>query len=425
MKELLEQIKALTAQMKEVATDKGTTEAERDAKLDKMSEDLKALQDAIDKQPVGRRFEGNLDDAGFNSRDKGIAAEVARKHDECYTLARILGVNPTSTKHYQRYFGEGGELAKAMDTTTATSGGNWTWTGYSSELIQRVMLELKVAALHPSVDMPTDPYKIPKRTSMSTAYLGVQNTDTTASNPGTGMLTLDAQSLRVHVPASYELEEDSIVPLLAGIQDDIVLALAYGLEDAVINGDTTASHQDADVTDAIDVRKAWKGYRKLALSGSKKDLGTFNITNLRGIRKAMGKYGVNPNQLAWVVSMSAYMSMLGLTEVITMEKYGANATVLTGELARLDNIPIVVSECVRQDLNASGVYDGTTTDNTIALLVRRDGFVIGNRREVMLEQDRNIKSGTIDMVASMRKAFADRYDATTEPIVGLGYNITT
>ena len=33
-----------------------------------------------------------------------------------------------------------------------------------------------------------------------------------------------------------------------------------------------------------------------------KDLSTFNLTNLRAMRKVMGKYGVNPNRLAWVVS---------------------------------------------------------------------------------------------------------------------------
>jgi hypothetical protein len=117
LKELLEQIKALTAQMKEVATDKGTTEAERDAKLDKMSEDLKALQDAIDKQPVGRRFEGNLDDAGFNSRDKGISKEVSKRYDECYTLARILQVNPTSTNTISSFLVRAGNWQRPWTPT--------------------------------------------------------------------------------------------------------------------------------------------------------------------------------------------------------------------------------------------------------------------------------------------------------------------
>jgi hypothetical protein len=68
--------------------------------------------------------------------------------------------------------------------------------------------------------------------------------------------------------------------------------------------------------------------------------------------------------LAWIASIASYYKMLGLTEVLTLQNYGPQATVLQGELGKFDSIPIIVSEYQRQDLNASGVYDGVTKTKT-------------------------------------------------------------
>lgn len=274
--------------------------------------------------------------------------------------------------------------------------------------------------------MPSDPFKVPALTASATAKLGAENAAPTATQPTTAQATLDAKKLITVCQLSYELEEDSVVAMLPVIKSDIVSALAEGIENAAINGDDSATHQDADVTATDDVRKAWKGYRKLALSAAKVDLATFNIANLRAIRKAMRKYGVDQNQLAWIAGISVYNQMLSLSEVTTVDKYGPNATVLAGELAKLDGIPVIVSEFVREDLNATGVYDGTTTTKTIVLLVRRDGFLYGDRRTVLIETDKDVKAQTTDVVASQRIAFAQRIlPATSERIVGLGYNITS
>jgi hypothetical protein len=39
----------------------------------------------------------------------------------------------------------------------------------------------------------------------------------------------------------------------------------------------------------------------------------------------------------------------------------------------------VWGDCVRDDLNASGVYGDFTTDRSIALTINRSGFVVGQR----------------------------------------------
>jgi len=280
--------------------------------------------------------------------------------------------------------------------------------------------------------MPTNPFRLPIDGADATAYLFAESTsDTsskiTASTPGTGDVTFDAIKIACRVLVSTELEEDSVVAILPLLRDKIVQALAEAQENAAINGDTDGTHMDSDVTSSADVRKAWDGYRKLALGAAKIDCATFNKTNLRGIRTAMGKYGVNPNNLAWIAGVSVYNKMLGLDEVVTLDKYGPSATILTGELGKFDGIPIVVSEFIREDVNANGVYDGVTTDNTVLPLVYRPAFLYGDRRNITLKVSQELYMETDQdvAIATQRLDFKPVQDATSEPIVGLGYNIAT
>jgi HK97 family phage major capsid protein len=230
---------------------------------------------------------------------------------------------------------------------------------------------------------------------------------------------------------SEELSEDSIIPVMPLVRRNIVIAIATAIEQAIINGDTTGSHQDSDVTVATDARKAWMGYRKCAQSSAKVSLSTFTGDTLMSVRKAMGKYGVNPGDLALVVGISGYMQLLNLRDaqnnqlVTTLEKYGSGATILTGELARIYGIPIIVSEHMRETLNATGVYDGSTTTKTILLIVYKPGFLIGNRRMLTIKSAEDITTDQTVLVATQRLAFAPIYSAATDYTVGLGYNISS
>ncbi|MFN4182650.1 MAG: phage major capsid protein, partial [bacterium] len=350
--------------------------------------------------------------------------EFRRLSDDVYLASILLGKPPKALRKWAEYAQRLEELQKAMATDQPGFGAEWIPTGFSSDLVEKVRLKLKVANLHEHIAMPTDPFKIPRLTSTSTAYLKAENVAPPASALGTGQASLDARSIAVYVPVSYELEEDTVFSLLPLIREDLTLALASGVENATINGDDSPTHMDSDVTSANDVRKAWKGYRKRVRPSAKVNFnGNITVENLRAMRASMGIYGVEPERLAWVVSIKGYLQLLNLKDsagnpvVLTVDKYGPQATLLRGELGRLDGIPIVVSEYVREDLNANGVYDGITTDKTLFLLVFRDGFLYGERRNIQVETFREIRTGTIELVASQRIGFVDRLDASTQNIV--------
>ncbi|UCD57334.1 MAG: phage major capsid protein [Candidatus Hydrogenedentota bacterium] len=396
------------------------------------------IQDALKQQrrsvreTRSRKGEYSLDGESGRLARPELTPELQARADEIYLASKLLRRDPRGLKMWGQFAREASALRKAMDTATSEEGLEWIPTGFSTELIRKVKLALKVAALHARVAMPTNPFKLPIDGADAVAYLTAESTsDTatkiTASTPGTSNVTFDAVKLACRVLVSTELEEDSIVAILPLLRDKIVQALAEAQENATINGDTAGTHQDSDVTSASDVRKAWDGYRKLALSAAKVDCATFDITNLRAIRAAMGKYGVNPNNLAWIAGITVFNKMLGLDEVVTADKYGPNATILTGELAKLDGIPVIVSEFIREDLNASGVYDGTTTDNTVLPLVYRPAFLYGDRRNITLRVSHELYMETDQdvAIATQRLDFQPVQDATSEPIVGLGYNIAS
>lgn len=315
---------------------------------------------------------------------------------------------------------------KAAYDGTATHGAEWIPTGYSPDLVMLFELQRQVAGLFTMIQMPNDPFKIPTQTGAATAYIKTRAVNATESESLTGDVTLTCKTIAAYSRVAYEVEEDAIIAMLPFIRQDLAMALASGEENAILNGDTTGTHQDSDVTATEDVRKSWKGLRKLAMAqaGMNYDInGVLTTAKLRYLRALAGKYGVNPAQNAWIVSPIGLVEMLMLTEVLTVDKFGPQATVKAGQVGNFDGCPVIVSGFMREDLNASAVYDGSTTDNTAVLYVNTSGFVLGRRRAPMIESFRDVVAGADEIVASMREDFQMRYPVT-EPLVVCGKNVT-
>lgn len=359
--------------------------------------------------------------------------EAQKTNDNLYLLSKILDhASLMDAKVYQKLETKHSELRKAMDSITASEGLEWVPTDFSADMIDRVRLARKVAALFPQIDMPTDPYKMPALTVDSTAYLVAEQTaeDTandartfTASKPTTSNITLNAIKLGVRVNFSLELEEDSIIPVLETLKNNMAIEMVGGLEDAIINGDDAVTHQDANVTNASDRRKAFDGLRIAGQAANNTSLSTLNIANLRSLRAKMGKYGVDPSKLAWICSAKVYIKLQGLDEVTTLEKFGPGATILKGELGKLDGIPIIVSEYCGDDKDANGVNSATSNDQGFLLLVYVPGFVLGQRRRIVMKSFEDIQNDLVALVTSWRGTFMPIYVATSNNIVVEGVNI--
>jgi HK97 family phage major capsid protein len=364
---------------------------------------------------------------------RSMPKEVQFEADKILILSHLLNRKAQDLKSWAGFTRKAGDFKKAMDVATAGEGLEWVPSELSPELQGLVRLQLKVAALFPNIQMPTNPYSVPVQLGRARSYKHSEQTADTGQTKLTkttgagltGKTTFTAVPHAVELLVSDELTEDSVVPMMPWIQSEIVTALAEGREDAILNGDTNGTHEDSDVTGADDRRKLFLGLRALSHDNSyTQDMSTLSFENSLGMRGAMGKYGVSPANLAWVTGIAGYMKLLKVDGVVTLDKYGAGATILQGELAKFGGIPVIVSEFVREDLDTTGLYNASGTA-TALYLVYRNGFAIGekSRGEVKILRELYAESAQIALLTRERIDFEPVYPVSTNKTLYLGVNV--
>lgn len=322
---------------------------------------------------------------------------------------------------------------KAITAGGAGSGAELVNTDLSTDLLARLYLEslLSTELMGNEIDMPSNPFQLPMTTTRPAFYVGSEGGTPTNSDPGTSAPTLDAKKLIGQSSYSYEADEDSIIAILPMLQQQLGSAAADALEGALINGDTTGTHQDSDIAAvSLHYAKLFKGFRKYAIAGSLATSlasGGISTTNIGALKKAMGKYGIRPRDVIIVAGIKGYNDLVMLPETLTADKVGSNvARVLTGEAPVLLGMRIIPSEQVREDLNASGVYDGCTTTKGSIFLVHKPSFLLGVRRGFTVEVDVDKRTQMNYVVASFRRAFQPKETpSATVPAVVMGYNYTS
>ena len=327
-----------------------------------------------------------------------------------------------------------GRVLRAMDVDTSAEGTEWVPTGIGSMLHEKVRAAGKVAALFPRINLPTNPWKWPIEGTDASAYRVAEPTsDTativTASTPGTVAATFDAEIMGGRVLFSKSLDADSALAILPYVQAKLVQAFADAEEKAILDGDTDGTHQDTDTqaVGATHFSSAWDGLRKRALANASSAGGAaLSVAILATIRSQMGKWGVNPAQLAFIMGVSSFYDIISDTSVLTVDKMGPQATILNGQVASIYGVPIIVSEHVRENLNASGVHDAITTTKTYALCVNRGEWAMGQRSPMAIEVDdsRYVEYYQRLMVGFMREDFQNIGDASTNDDTSISYNIT-
>jgi HK97 family phage major capsid protein len=362
-------------------------------------------------------------DIGPASREKDILrklpSDYQRNLDNAFLLGKILNRPVQETKYWNdEVRPQLGDIHKALATASG-KGTEWVPTDFSNQLWEFVRLETKIAQQYPNVPMPTPSYTLPVQLGRIMTYTHAEQTAdtgqtlTTLGDPSSfaGNVTLVAKDHVGAVIMSKNIEEDSIIDLMPMVQQDIITGLAEGREDAILNGDTTVSHQDSDSQTTGDRRSMFLGLRASAIDNSQTtDLSTLTEITVHNLRGSMGKYGTNPANLFWVVSLQGYIRLMNLKLVQSLDKYGPGATILTGELGKMFGIPVIVSEWVREDLNSSGIYASGQTNTVIHLCYKR-GRVLGIRRnaEVQVLRELYARSRQDAIQVTERVAFNRSY----------------
>jgi HK97 family phage major capsid protein len=322
-------------------------------------------------------------------------------------------------------------MIKAFGTAVTGGGAEWVPTAISQAWIEEYELEKILEQRLQQVQMPTKVFELPVMTGVTKARKAGEGSGMTASNWGTTKITLTSIKTAEYNEIPEELDEDSAPSFMAAARSEIVMAQKRAAEAALVNG-CTGTHMDSDTAalGADVAEKLFNGFRKLALLNSANG-GTYDFTNsdldepkLAAMRAQMKKFGVSPRQLLWIPGPTVYQQFLGLPNVATIDKFGPQATVLQGALAAYAGIPIYNCEYMREDLNASGVYDATTMTQCGLLLVNATRFYLGTRRPIQVKLMQDLPAYDRWLLASYRRwAFSGHAQGAAEASIVYGLNI--
>jgi hypothetical protein len=174
-----------------------------------------------------------------------------------------------------------------------------------------------------------------------------------------------------------------------------------------------------------DHRKHWIGLRHRAFDTSctVDSSGAQTFAGFMAARALLdAPHGVAGDLVCITSAEYLITKMLQFSEVVTVDKFGPQASILTGQLANLAGIPVVVSDFMTADLNDSGLYDNSTTNKTSLLIANVSRFLVGQYRAASVELDREISNGVTNVVATRRVAFGT-VDSTTKKNVALSYDL--
>ncbi len=306
---------------------------------------------------------------------------------------------------------------KALTSTGTGTGDELVPTGMAAELWQDFFSASRVVNDLPTQPMPTDPFDDPLGLGDVTWRKGTQNTATTASDTATAKSTLTSTEEVAEVDWSYTLDEDAIIAMMPSLRARLALSGGEAMDAFALNADSTDANtgninlDDANPpNDSYYLSDGQDGIRHLYIvdnTGQHVNAGGDALADadMTSLLNKLAKYGLDLNSARIVPAIQAYFAMVGLTNVATVDKYGPQATILTGELARYRGVPVIPS--ASQPLaEADGKVSTTAGNNTLGTIsaYNRLMWKVGFRRGLLIEVDRSIQSRQLIMVASFRLA---------------------
>ncbi len=352
------------------------------------------------------------------------------------------GNSPKTDRAIERHLQRAPEPVRRLFSDASGTGAEFIPDLLSPQLEQGLRMARRVEAIFPEWQMEGKEVQIPFLSTELRPYKKVAITSDdpaqyTSSTIVTAQRSITATGLAVRAQLDEDTTEDSIIQGLPLHRALLVQALTDGCEDCIINGDTAATHQDTGLSNwdirgrwgssglggSADHRRTWLGLRAAAADASSTVDGSTaeTLAGLLSDRASLDSPHGVAGDLVMIVSPEYYLAkMLDWDEVLTMDKF-PNPTVVTGALANVAGMPVVISEFIDKEYNTAGIYDNSTKTKTGYLLVNRGRWYMGVRRSALVEVDKDITRGVIDAVSTVRKVFFT-VDASTKKNVMWSYN---
>lgn len=318
----------------------------------------------------------------FQDKNAGETTSYADR-EKAVLAAKILNKSITDTKF-------GAALVEKAGAHVPSA----TWElEVSMNMEAEIRRRLVVAPLLRNINMATNVMKIPVNPEAGFASWMANSSFGTTDSPGAAgthqlkEITLSAYKVATREYLNYEEEEDALLVLLPIIRDAMVRRVAKSVDKAFLLG----AGSGADPVKGLCIFDATSAVQTT-------NTGAMTVAKLRDLRKDLGAWGLDPSELAYVVSTEIYYDLLDDTLFQTMDKVGQVATLLTGQIGSVGNTPVLVSDAF--PTKAGGSSSATT--NIGAVCIAPANFIVGNQRGLRFDTQELVETQRRVLVASLR-----------------------
>ena len=342
---------------------------------------------------------------------KRVFADRAEKSDltkwgKDFVTAHMLGV--MTNKGWNTRFAQDLQQKAGIDYTTNAADIDQE----VSNLIEKeIMRELRVARLFREIPVNGAATVLPIQVDAAPASWATNATSGNLENRGATNNTYQPKQVILNayrlISSTYmdnEVDEQVLVNLMPMLVESVARAHGRAVESAILNGN------GASITGLDGYATAF-------------DPGTFSLAAgtrltaamLLGAREAMGKYGLSPAEMTYIVSQNSYFDLLNDANFQTLDEVGSDlAARVTGVIGAVYGTPVVVSEEFPAD--AAGA--------PAAFAVYNRNYVVPRLRGVTVEQDYEVMNQRRVIVATQSLGFEEILagdGAGNEPVIKIDH----
>jgi len=353
---------------------------EKDAKIDEViagfSKDLEEKQAEIEAMRNSKRT--------FDGRGQGDLSKWGKDFMHASLLGTFTG------KGMNTDFAQGIMEKAGIDYTTNAGDIDQE---VSRQIEKEVTLNLQTAGLFREIQvngaatvLPIQPDVEPATFQTGAASAGnLENRGASDNTYKPSQVILNAYRLISQTFMDNNVDEQVLINLMPMLVDSVARAHARAVDNAIINGSGSITGLDGFATanaDTLDISDAEK----------------LTAAKLLAARKDMGKYGVNPADVAYIVSQARYFELIEDAGFQDVTDVGSDvATKITGQIGAVFGSPVIVSDSFAAE--AAGV--------PAAFAVNTRNYVIPRLRGVQVETDYEVGNQRNVIVASQALGFEE------------------
>ena len=215
--------------------------------------------------------------------------------------------------------------------------------------------------------------------------------------------TLSTKKLVSQSYLGNETEEDAIMPILPLIRESIVRSHARAVENAMLlgnNADGAFGTSGASFDGLWHLAEADSDVTQTSTAFASDSV---TAAELLALRKNMGKYGINPSDIVYIVSSTVYYNLLEDAEFQDVNLVGNMATKLNGEIGSVFGSKVIVCD----------EFPAAAVNMPAAIAVYAQNYVVPRLRGMTIESDYEVALQRRVLVASQRIGFTDMIDGAT------------